>query len=125
MAAINIKQLSETVPMLKFKHTPNPAWASDAGRNSNSGKWGGTFAGYFSSIEMDFGNCTQAQMATIKNAFEHATCQVTYPDSLDGNPATEYFYGTAINGEKDRWTGRYKPFSITLTALNPYDERTR
>lgn len=123
--AVNIKELSKQVPLIDFEHVPNPTWAKDSGRNSNSGKWSGTFAGYFSTINMSFGSCTQEQMDIIKNAFEVAVCTVTYPDSKGGLPATEPFYGTAINGKKNSWNGKYKPFNLTLTALNPYEERIK
>lgn len=122
---VNIKELSKITPLLDFEHIPNPTWKNDAGRNTNSGKWSGTFAGFFSTINLSFGTCTQEQLNTIKNAFEKATCSVIYPDSLDGRLCKERFYGTAINAKKDYWDGEYKPFKITLTALNPYEERTR
>lgn len=122
---VDIKQLSEITPLLDFEHIPNPAWQGDSGRNTNSGKWSGTFAGYFSTINLSFGSCTQEEMTIIKNAFEHPTCDVVYPDSKDGRLSREPFYGTAINAKKDYWEGKYKQFNITLTALNPYEERTR
>lgn len=123
--ATNLKELSKLVPIIDYDHAPNPAWKSDSGRNSNSGKWSGTFAGYFSQIDLGFGNCNQEQMTIIKNVFEKATCEITYPDSKDGLPATEVFYGSVIKAKLNKWNGLYKPFSITLTALNPYEERIK
>lgn len=51
--AVNIKEISKTLPILKCSHTPEPMWHKDSGRNSNSGKWTGTFAGYFSQLKID------------------------------------------------------------------------
>lgn len=117
--AVNIKTLSETIPITSFNHTKEPLWAGDTGRNANSGKFSGTFIGYFSQLEIEFGRTTQAQMTTIKTDFESSTVSITYP-SNDGTDKTETFYGTAINGKKNKWTGKYEPFSIKLTAVSKY-----
>ena len=117
--AVNIKGLSNTVPIKDFEHTLEPLWADDTGRNANSGKFTGTFIGYFSNLNISFGSCTQAQFNTVKSAFEHPTMEVLYPAN-NGTNKTEYFYGTAINGTRDRWTGRYKPFKIKLVARDKW-----
>ena len=117
--AVNITTLSQTVPILSFTHSLEPSWASDAGRNSNSGKFTGTFIGYFSKVTIEFGRTTQTQMTAIKNAFESATFEMTYP-SKDGTSKTEYFYGTAISGKKTNWNGKYDKFSINLIGVAKY-----
>ena len=117
--AVNIKTLSETVPIVEFTHAKEPSWANDAGRNANSGRFTGTFIGYFSKITISFGRTTQTQMNAIKNSFESATVSVTYP-SKDGSNKTETFYGTAISGKKKNWDGKYEPFSIDLIGVNKY-----
>lgn len=117
--AVNITTLSQTVPIKSFSHSKEPSWASDAGRNSNSGRFSGTFIGYFSKITIEFGRTTQTQMNAIKNAFEVSIFSMTYP-SKDGTTKTEDFYGTAINGKKNNWDGKYEPFSINLIGVNKY-----
>lgn len=112
----NIKTLSETLPILSFSQKYEPLWAGDTGRNSNSGAYSGTFIGYFSQIVIEFGKTTQEQMNTIKSTFETSVFSLTYP-STNGTNVTEQFYGTAIEGKKDYWDGKYMPFSITLTAI--------
>ena len=117
--AVNIKTLSQTVPIVRFSHSKEPSWANDTGRNANSGKFSGTFIGYFSKITIEFGRTNQTQMSAIKSAFESATMSVTYPSS-DGSNKTETFYGTAINGKKSNWDGKYEPFSIDLIGVSKY-----
>lgn len=64
-------------------------------------------------------------MAEIKRLFEKAVVETTYVDSKDGQFATEPFYGTAIPGDLKKWDGLYEGFTLTLTALNPYEERQK
>jgi hypothetical protein len=115
---MNIKDLSETLPILDFEHTKEPMWEPDTGRNSNTHSFSGTFAGYFSQIVISFGKTTQEQMTRIKTLFEKATFTMTYPDSDTGEDYTEDFYPTAIKAKKDNWDGKYHPFSITLTGVD-------
>jgi len=115
---MNIKEISKTLPILSFEHTKEPMWESDAGRNSNSHKFSGTFAGYFSQCIIEFGKTTQNQLSEIKKYFEIPIFNMTYPDSDTGEEFTEEFYGTAIKAKKDSWDGKYLPFSITLTGVN-------
>ena len=119
MATINIKTLSETVPITSFTHTLEPLWADDTGRNANSGKFTGTFIGYFSQVEIEFGSCNQTQMNSVVSSFEHSTISMLYP-SKNGSNKTETFYGTAITGKVRRWGKRYAPFSIKLTGVAKY-----
>ena len=46
----------------KIKHTVEPTWDSKTGRNSNSGKFGGTFVGYFDTLEISVGKTTQNEL---------------------------------------------------------------
>ena len=117
--AVNIKTLSQTVPITSFSHTLEPLWADDTGRNANSGRFTGTFIGYFSQLEIEFGSCNQTQMDSITSNFESATVSVTYP-AKNGTNKTETFYGTAITGKVRRWGKRYAPFSIKLTGVSKW-----
>lgn len=104
------------------KHTVEPVWASDAGRNSNSGKFSGTFVGWFDTLEIPIGETTQAEMTTIKNAIENPIIEnVSFVDSKTGNIKTENFYGTAITAERLN-SKRYKPFSFSLKAIEARDD---
>ena len=59
--AVNIKTLSQTYPITLFKDKPEPVWGDDAGRNSNSGKFSGTFKGYFTTLHIEIAPLTKAQ----------------------------------------------------------------
>ncbi len=99
------------------KHSIEGLWASDAGRNSNSGKYSGTFIGWFDKIEINIGETTQAELTQIRNAIESPIIEdVTFTDTRTGNNKTEDFYGTTITAERLN-SNRYKPFSFTLTAI--------
>lgn len=99
------------------KHTVEPLWASDTGRFSNSGKFSGTFIGFFDNVELSFGKTTQEEMTQIKNALEVPIIEdASFTDSNTGNTKTEDFYGTAITAERlNRYL--YKPFTIKLIAV--------
>ena len=114
----NIKTISESYPILSFQNTLQPTWGDDAGRNTNSGKFSGTFVGYFSDLHIDVGPLTQAQMASFKAIFEIPIIELTYPDANNnGQEKTETFYGTAIASKLDYWNGKYEPFSFELKAV--------
>lgn len=117
----NLKELSNTIPILTHEHTLEPLWGSDTGRQSNNGTYSGTFIGYFSQLVIEFGKTTQEQMTEIKKQFEKPTMYITYLDSNTGTWKTEEFYGTAIKAKKDEWSSKYKSFSITLTAIEEYE----
>lgn len=114
---IDLEQLSKTNPLLTHEHTLEPLWGSDTGRNSNNGTYSGTFVGYFSQLQLEFGSTNQTQMTYLRSLFDNPVISVRYLDSIDGNWYTEDFYGTAINGKKDNWDGKYEPFNLTLTAI--------
>lgn len=114
--AVNLYELSKITPMLDYDHGDEPLWASDTGRNSNSGKYTGTFVNYFSQLKLTFGRTTQEQMNTLCNAFEHPVVDITFKNKNDGSWITQQFYGTAIHGKLNKWNGLYQGFDITLTA---------
>lgn len=95
-----------------------PLWASDAGRNSNSGKYSGTFVGWFDKIEVSIGKCNQSELTTIKSAIESPIIEsVTFPDDKTGTNMTEDFYGTAIETELNNMHQIYEPFKFKLVAV--------
>lgn len=111
-----------TLPKLKSQeHSLEPLWGSDSGRNSNSGKWSGTFAGYFSQVVLEFGKTTQSELDNIQAQLEHPIISLTYKSKNGGNFVTEQFYGTKISGKKEGdWSKKYLPFSVTLTGVEKY-----
>lgn len=117
--AVNIKTLSETYPILSFKDTPEPSWGDDTGRNTNSGKFSGTFIGYFTNIHIEVGPMTKTQMQNFKAIFEVPIIEdVTFPSSSKGGADyTEDFYGTSLAGETKYWDGEYEPFGFDLVAV--------
>ena len=117
--AVNIKTLSETYPITMFRDTPEPLWADDTGRQSNSGKFSGTFIGYFTNIHIEVGKMTKQQMKEFKAIFEVPIIEdVTYPNSSNaGANYTEDFYGTAIEASTRYWDGMYEPFTFDLIAV--------
>lgn len=117
--AVNIKTLSETYPITMFRDTPEPLWADDTGRQSNSGKFSGTFIGYFTNIHIEVGKMTKQQMKEFKAIFEVPIIEdVTFPNSSNaGVDYMEDFYGTAIEGTTKYWEGMYEPFTFDLVAV--------
>lgn len=99
------------------KHTIEPLWAKNAGRNSNSGKFSGSFVGWFDKIEVPFGKTTYAEMEYIREQLEHPIITCTFLDSRTNALKTEDFYGTAVVAERNTAT-TYKPTSITLVAVS-------
>lgn len=117
--AVNIKTLSNSYPILEFTDTPEPMWGEDAGRNSNSGKFSGTFKGYFTTIHIEVGHMTKTQMDNFKAIFEVPIIKnVTFPNSSNGGANyTEDFYGTSLSGKTKDWNGMYEPFGFDLIAI--------
>ena len=105
------------------KHTIEPTWAKDAGRNSNSGKFSGTFVGWFDVLDVKVGTTNQEQMTRIRNAIEKPILEdITFDDSKFGGTKTEDFYGTAIGAERESKRRSYKPFSFSLKAVSKRDD---
>ena len=120
--AVNIKQLAETYPVTMFRDTPEPLWGDDTGRNSNSGKFSGTFIGYFTNLHIEVGPMNETQMKNFKAIFEKPIIEnVTFPNSSNGGvDYTENFYGTSLAGATKNWNSQhiqYDGFSFDLTAV--------
>ena len=117
--AVNIKTISYQFPITRFTDKPEPLWASDSGRNTNSGKFTGTFVGYFTNLHIEVAPMTDEEMDDFKAIFEVPIIEdVTFPNSSnDGQPYTEDFYGTAIEAAKTDWNGKYESFSFDLVAV--------
>ena len=117
--AVNIKTISHQFPITRFSDKPEPLWAGDTGRQSNSGKFTGTFIGYFTNLHIEVAPMTEQEMDNFKAIFEVPIIEdVTFPNSSNnGLPYTEDFYGTAIEAVKTDWDGKYESFSLDLVGV--------
>lgn len=117
--AVNIKTISYQFPITRFTDKPEPLWAGDSGRQSNSGKFTGTFIGYFTNLHIEVAPMTEQEMTAFKAIFEVPIIEdVTFPNSSNnGNNYTEDFYGTAIEATKNDWNGKYESFSLDLVGV--------
>lgn len=114
-------KLTDFLKLCKYSITAEPTWGKDAGRENMLGDFSGTFLGYFTNITLSFGKTTQEEMTSIKNVFEKATFNFTYPSDKTGKDVTELFYGTAIKAEKNKLNGLYLPFEFTIVAVHRRD----
>lgn len=111
--------------ILKVSDKAQPTWASDAGRNSNSAKFTGTFVGYITDLQIDFGRTTQEEMTIIKNAIEKPNGIISdfqYRDTKTGQIRSEDFYGTVIDATYNNEKTKYQPFSVSLKGVNIRDD---
>ncbi len=109
-----------TLPKVtKVKHAVEPTWGSDAGRNSNSGKFSGTFVGYFDNLNVTVGTTTQEELTKIRNYIEVPIIEnVSFLDTKTGKNKVGSFYGTTIEVEINKKTKRYPSFSFSLKAVS-------
>ena len=110
-------KLTDIKRVKSIEHTPEPTWGPDAGRNSNSGKFSGTFVGYFDTLKVEVGKTTREEMKTLRSLIDRPVIEVTFPDSVTGGDSTREFYGTAIPAKLNHLTGRYDACSFSLKAI--------
>lgn len=110
----------ENLPKVKsIEHSVEPTWGPDSGRNTNSGKFTGTFVGWFDTLQIEIGKTTQEELTRIKNVIEHPIIKnATFVDSKNGKNKTEDFYGTAIKAKRKNKNGMYEAFSFSLKAIS-------
>lgn len=109
-----------SLPKVKsVEHKVEPTWASDAGRNSNSGKFSGTFVGWFDNLTISIGETTIDEFNEICGKIEHPIIEnITFKDTRNKRQnKIENFYGTVISGIIENVNGLYKPFSFSLKAI--------
>lgn len=114
----------ENLPkVLTVNHSIESLWADDTGRESNSGRYSGTFIGWFDKLEINVGATTEEEMQEIRNAVEWPTFEAEFYDTKQNKYVSEEFYGTTISakcrsGKYPGYKGiRYEPFSFKLTAI--------
>ena len=117
--AVKINELPKVLS--NPKHTIEPVWGQDAGRFTNSGKFTGTFVGWFDTLEIPIGKTTYEEMKQIRNAIEKPIINVTFTDTRTNTEKTRDFYGTAISAERLNSTS-YKPFVFSLKSIEARDD---
>ena len=110
--------LNDLPKVTEVSHTIEPTWDKDSGRIANSGKFVGTFVGFFDTLEVKVGKTTSAEMVTLRSNIDVPIIEnVTFVDSYTGQTSTRDFYGTSITATYTRIGGYYKPTSFKLKAL--------
>lgn len=117
--AVNINELPKALS--NPKHTIEPVWGKDAGRFTNSGKFVGTFVGWFDTLEVPIGTTSYEELLAIREAIEKPIISVTFNDSRTNKTRTADFYGTAITAERLN-SKLYKPFTFSLKAIEARDD---
>lgn len=102
-----------------YNHVINPLWGKDTGRNTNSGKFTGTFLGWFDQLTIQIGRHNQAEHNTIMNTLGVPSASITFFDTKTGTDKTEDFYLDTIESELTNYKkGFYGPMTITMTAIS-------
>ncbi len=105
---------------------PEPLWGDGTGRNAMDGHYSGTFTGYFTTLQIDFGPVSNAEFNLIKQLLEHPFLEgVQYSLEKDmngirqGELYTEDFYnGQAIKSTPQANGEMWEEFQVILTAID-------
>ena len=103
-----------------------PLWGEGTGRNTLDGHYSGTFTGYFTTLEINFGKVTDEEYNLIKQLLEHPfledvqfSLEKDMGDLKQGDLYTEDFYnGQAIKSSPLPCGGYWNQFSVVLTAID-------
>lgn len=118
--------------IVKLTPGPEPLWGDGTGRNALDGHYSGTFIGYFTTLEIEFGIVTDEEFNLIKKLLEHPFLegvQFALEKDMDnykqGDLFTEDFYnGQAIKSNSLPCGGYWEGFSVTLTAIDRRSQLT-
>lgn len=105
---------------------PEPLWGDGTGRNTLDGHYSGTFIGYFTTLEIEFGIVSDEEFNLIKKLLEHPFLkgvQFSLEKDMEGYKQgdlfTEDFYnGAAIKSSPLSCGGYWEGFTVTLTAID-------
>lgn len=105
---------------------PEPLWGDGTGRNTLDGHYGGTFIGYFTTLEIKFGIVSDEEYNLIKKLLEHPflsdvqfSLEKDMSNYKQGDLFSEDFYnGQAIKSSPLACGGYWDKFSVTLTAID-------
>ena len=112
--------------IVKLTPGPEPLWGDGTGRNTLDGHYSGTFIGYFTTLEIEFGIVKDEEFNLIKKLLEHPFLEgVQFSLEKDmgnykqGQLYTEDFYnGSAIKSSPLPCGGYWEGFTVTLTAID-------
>ena len=118
--------------VVKLTPGPEPLWGDGTGRNALDGHYSGTFIGYFTTLEIEFGIVTDEEFNLIKKLLEHPFLegvQFALEKDMDnykqGDLFTEDFYnGQVIKSSSLPCGGYWEGFSVTLTAIDRRSQLT-
>lgn len=118
--------------IVKLTPGPEPLWGDGTGRNALDGHYSGTFIGYFTTLEIEFGIVTDEEFNLIKKLLEHPFLegvQFALEKDMDnykqGDLFTEDFYnGQVIKSSSLPCGGYWEGFSVTLTAIDRRSQLT-
>ncbi len=112
--------------IVKLTPGPEPLWGDGTGRNTLDGHYSGTFIGYFTTLEIEFGYVTDEEYNLIKKLLEHPflegvqfNLEKDMGEYKQGDVFTEDFYnGQVIKSSPLPCGGYWEGFSVTLTAID-------
>lgn len=112
--------------IVKLTPGSEPLWGDGTGRNALDGHYSGTFIGYFTTLEIEFGIVTDEEYNLIKTLLEHPflegvqfSLEKDMGDYKQGDLFTEDFYnGQAIKSSPLACAGYWEGFSVTLIAID-------
>ena len=112
--------------IVKLTPGPEPLWGDGTGRNTLDGHYSGTFIGYFTTLEVEFGIVTDEEFNLIKTLLEHPflegvqfSLEKNMGNYSQGQLYTEDFYnGAAIKSSPLACGGYWEAFTVTLTAID-------
>ena len=110
----------------KLTPGPEPLWGDGTGRNTLDGHYSGTFIGYFTTLEIEFGIVTDEEYNLIKKLLEHPFLegvQFSLEKDMEGYKQGDLFTEDFYNGQVIKSTpfacgGYWEGFSVTLTAID-------
>lgn len=109
-----------SLPKVKnpYVHKVHPEWGPNTGRNTNSGKFTGTFVGWFDQLVISFGYHTMTEHTQILTSLGVATASIVFFDTVKNTTKTEDFYLDSIETEVSNYKkGLCSPMTITMTAI--------
>ena len=112
--------------LVKLTPSPEPLWGEGTGRNAIDGHYSGTFTGYFTTLEAEFGIVTDEEFNLIKKLLEHPflegvqfSLEKDMENYKQGQTYSEDFYnGQAIKSSPLPCGGYWEGFNVTLTAID-------
>lgn len=112
--------------IVNLKIVSEPLWGEGTGREAIDGHYSGTFIGYFTTLEIEFGIVTDEEYNLIKTLLEHPFLEAVQ-FSLEKNMGIykqgdlfieDFYNGAAINSSPLACGGYWEGFTVILTAID-------